>query len=171
MLFLVQCGILFKIPMPPFSSVSGIDQLVLCCCSHVVNVVGPKIMVLEGHVGCSTISGSCMRLDVGPALVVSCQFSKLIKMHLVVCHKSMMFDDGVICLCQSERGSLYHLLQWVIHVSVFVFLGCGVFPDDVGQMDTCDPIALVGEFIDSIKCLWPISLIDHGGLVIIPIAI
>ena len=139
--------------MPSCFSASGIDQLVLCCCNHIANVVGPKIIVLEGHVGCSAISGSCMRLDVGPALMVSCQFNKLIKNLLIICHKSVMFDNGVIYLCQSVRDSLYHLLQWVIHVSVFLFLGCGVFPDDVGQMDTYDPITLVGEFISSIKSI------------------
>ena len=108
MLFLVQCGISFKISMPPFSSVCDIDQLVLSCCSHDANVVGPKIMVLEGHAGCPAISGSYMRLDVGPALMFSCQFSKLIKKHLVVCHKNGMFDDGAICLCDGMRGPLYH---------------------------------------------------------------
>ena len=75
-----------------------------------------------------------------------------------------MFDDGVVYLCQSVRDSLYHLFQWVINDSVVLFLGCGVFPDDEGQMDTCDPSTLVGEFISSIKGLWPISLIDHGAL-------
>ena len=75
-----------------------------------------------------------------------------------------MFDDGLIYLCQSVRDSLYSLFQWVIHVSVLRFLGCGVIPDDVGQMDTYDPITLVGEFISSIKSIWPISLIDHGAL-------
>ena len=132
MLFLVQCGISFKIPMPPFSSVSGIDQLVVSCCSHAVNVVGPKIMVLEGH-GCPAISGSCTRFNVGPALMFSCQFSKLIKKHLVVCRKSGMFDDGAICLCDGMRGPFYHLFQEVIQVSFFSFLGCCIFPDDVGQ--------------------------------------
>ena len=38
-------------------------------------------MVLEGHVGCPSIPGSCMRLDVSPALMFSCQFSKLFCMH------------------------------------------------------------------------------------------
>ena len=142
MLFLVQCGIPFKIPTPPFSSVGGIDQLVLCCGSHIVNVVGPKIMVLEGHVGCPSISGSCMRLDVGPALTVSCQFSKLIKEHLVVCHKSGMFDACTIDLCDGMRGPLYHLFRWVIPISFFSFLGCGVLPDDVGQGDACYSITL-----------------------------
>ena len=142
MLFLVQCGIPFKIPMTPFSSLDGIDQLVLCCGSHIANVVGPKIMVLEGHVGCPSISGSCMRLDVGPALMVSCHFSKLIKEHLVVCDKSGMFDDGAIGLCDGMRGPLYHLFQWVIPISFFSFLGCGVLPDDVGQGDACYPITL-----------------------------
>ena len=132
--YVVPCALwhTFPIPMPSFFSVSGIDQLVLCCCGHIVNAIGPKIIVLEGDVGCSEISGSCMRLDVGPVLTVSCQFSKLIKNLLIICYKSVMFDDGVICLCQSARDSLYHLSQWVIHVSVFLFLGCGVFPDDVG---------------------------------------
>ena len=158
MLFLVQGRIPFKVSIPSFSSLSDIDQLVLCCCSHVTNVVGPKKMALEGNVGCLAISRSCMRLDVGPALMFSCLFSKLIKKHLVVCHKSGIFDDGTICLCDSVRGSLYHLFQWIIPVSFFPFLGCGVFPDDVGQGDTGYPITLVEEFINSIKGLWPISL-------------
>ena len=98
----------------------GIGELVLCCCSHVANAVGPKIIVLEGYVGCSVISGSCMRLDVGPALVVSCQFSKLIKNLLIIFHKSVMFDDCVIYLCQSVRDSLDHLFQWSF-MSVFSF--------------------------------------------------
>ena len=55
-------------------------------------------MILGCHVGCSAISGTSMRLDVGPALMVSCRFSKLIKKHLVVCHKSGVFGDGAICL-------------------------------------------------------------------------
>ena len=40
------------------------------------------------------------------ALMVSCQFSKLIKKHHVVCHKSVMIDDGVIYLCQSISDSI-----------------------------------------------------------------
>ena len=107
MLFLVLYGISFKIPMLPCSSVSGIDQLMLRCCSNVATVVRPKIVVIEGHVGYPSISGSCMRFDVGPAFMVSCQFSMLIKKHLVVCHKSGMFEDGAICLCDSARGSLF----------------------------------------------------------------
>ena len=99
MLFLVQYGIPFKVPVPSFCSVCGTDQLVLCYGSHIANVVGLKIVVLKGHIGCSTICGSCMRLDVGPALMVSYQFRKLIKKHLVVCHKSGVFCDGAICLC------------------------------------------------------------------------
>ena len=149
MLFLVQYGISLKIPMPPFSSVSDIDQLVLCC--HVANVVGPTIMVLECHVGCSAISGPFMRLDVCPALMVSCQFSKLIKKHVVVCHKSGMYDDGAICLCYGMRSPLYHLFQCVLPVSFFSFLGCGVFPDDVGQGDACYSIAHSEKFIHPIK--------------------
>ena len=115
-------------------------------------------MVLEGHVGCPSIPGSCMRLDASPALMFSCHFSKLVKRHLIVSHKSGMFDDNPICLCKSVRGSLYHLFQWVIPVSFFPFLGCGVFPDDEGQRDTGYPITLVEEFINSIKGLWSISL-------------
>ena len=124
---------IFQIPTPSFSYVSGIDQFVLSWSSHVTNVVGPKVMVLKSHVGCSSISGSCMRLGTSPALMFSCQFSKLIKKHLIICHKGGMFDDSAICLCDSVRGSLYHLFQWVIPVSFFPFLGCGVLPDDVGQ--------------------------------------
>ena len=108
-------------------------------------------MVLEGHVGCPPITGSCMRLDVGPALMLSCQVSKLIKKHLIVCHKSGMFDDGTICLCDGMRGSLYHLFQWVIPVSFFSFLGCGVLPDDVDQRDAGYPITLHEKFINPIK--------------------
>ena len=130
----------------------------LNCCSHVANIVGPKIVVLEGHVGSPSIPGSCMRLDVSPALMFSCQLSKLIKKHLIVCHKRRMFDDGAICLCKSVRGSLYHLFQGVIPISFFPFLGCGVLPDDAGQRDTGYPITLVEEFINSIIGLWPISL-------------
>ena len=150
----MQDGLPFKIPMPSFTSVSGIDQLVLSCCSHAAIIIGLKIMVLEGHVGCPSIPGSCMRPDVGPALVFSCQFSKLIKKHLVVCHKSGMFDDGAICQDDGMRGSLYHLFQWVIPVSFLYFLACGVLPDDVGQRDSGCPIALPEEFINSIKRLW-----------------
>ena len=112
-----------------------------------------------------------MRLDISPALMFSCQFSKLVKKHLIICHKSGMFDDGAICPCDSVRGSLCHLFQSVIPVSFFPFLGCGIFPDDVGQRDTGYPITLVEEFINSIKSLWSISLINHGGLGVIPIAI
>ena len=148
MLFLVQCVIPFKIPMPSFSSVCGIDQLMLNCSSHVANVIRPKMMVLEGHAGCPSISGSCMRPDVSPALILSCQFSKLIKKHLIVFHESGMFDDGAICLCDGMRGSLYHLFQWVIPVSFFSFLWCGVLADDVGQRDAGCPIALPEEFIN-----------------------
>ena len=61
-------------------------------------------MVLEGHVGCPTISGFCVRLDGGPALMDTCQFSKLIKKH------RGMLDDGAICLCDGMRGPLYHLV-------------------------------------------------------------
>ena len=68
------------------------------CRSHVDNVVGPKVMVVESHVGCPSISGSCMRLHVSPALMFWAQFSKLVKKHLSICHKSGMFDDGAICL-------------------------------------------------------------------------
>ena len=161
MLFLVQCGIPFKVPAPSFFSVSGLYQHVLICSSHVANAVGPKIMVLEGHVDCTPISGFCMRFDVSPTLMFSSQFSKLIKNLLLICHKSGMFDDGVICLCDSVRGSLYHLFQWVIPVSFFPFLGC-VFPDGVGQnRDTGYSITLVEEFINSIKGLWSISLIGE----------
>ena len=94
-----------------------------------------------------------MRLDISPALMFSYQFSKLVKKHHIICHKSGMFDDGAICLCDSVRGSLYHLFQWVIPVNVIPFLGCGVFPDDVGQRDTGYPIACLEEFINSIKIL------------------
>ena len=171
MLFLVQRGIPFKIPMPPFSSVSGIAQPVLCCCSHVANVVGPKIIVLENHVCCPPLSGSCMRLDVGPALRLSCQFSKIIKEHLVVCQKSGMFDDGAIGLCDRMRGPLYHLFQWVIPIRFFSFLGSVVLPDDVGQGDPCYSITLPEKFINPIKSLWPIFLIDHWHLGVMTIAI
>ena len=82
-----------------------------------------------------------------------------------------MFDDGAICLCDSVRGSLYHLFQWVIQVSFFPFLGCGVFPDDVGHKDTGCSTTLAEEFINSIKSLQPISLIDHGGLGVMPNAL
>ena len=99
-------------------------------------------MILGGHVGCPAISGSRMRLDVGPALMFSCQFSKLIKKHLVVCHKSEMFDDGAICLCDGMGGPFYHLFKWIIPVSFFSFLGCCVLPDDVGQGDACYTITL-----------------------------
>ena len=161
MLLLVQCGIPFKVPAPSFSSVSGLYQHVLSCSSHVASAVGPKIMVLEGHVGCTPISGLCMRFDVSPTLMFSSQFSKLIKNLLLICQKSGMFDDGAICLCDSVRGSLYHLFQWVIPVSFFPFLGC-VFPDGVGQnRDTGYLITLVEEFINSIKGLWSISLIGE----------
>ena len=44
-------------------------------------------------------------------------------------------------------------------------------PDDVGQRDTSYHITHPEEFINSIKSLWQISLIDHGGLGVIPIAI
>ena len=86
-------------------------------------LLGPKVMVLENHVCFPSISGSCMRLDISPTLMLTCQFSKLVKKHLVICHKSGMFDDGATCLCNSVRGSLYHLFQWVIPVSFFPFLG------------------------------------------------
>ena len=171
MLFLVQCGIPFKILMSPFSSVGGIDQLVLSCCSHVVNVVGPTIMVLEGHVGCSVISGFCMRLDVGPALMVSCQFSKLIKKHVDVCQKSGVFGDGAICLFDGIGGPFNHLLRGVIPISFFTLFDCGLFPDDVSQGNACHPIALPEKFIHPIKSLWPIPFIDDGNLEVIPIAI
>ena len=161
MLFLVQCCIPFKIPMPPFSSLGGIDQLVLCCGSHITNVVGPKIVVLEGHVGCPSISGSCMRLDIGPALMISCQFSKCIKEHLVVCHKSGMFDDGAIGLCDGMRVPLNHLFQFVIPISLFCFPRSGVLPDDVGQGDAAYCRTLPEKFINTIKSLGPIFLIDH----------
>ena len=157
MLFLMQCFIPFKVPILSFLRVSGIDQHVLSCRSHVANVVGPKVVVLESHVGRPSIPGSCMRLDIGPAHMFSCQFSKLVKKHLIICHKSGMFADGAICLCNSVRGSLYHLFQRVIPVSFFPFLGCGVFPDDVGQRDTGYPITLAEEFINSIESLCPLG--------------
>ena len=142
MLFLVQCGIPFKIPALPFSSVGGIDQLVLCCGSHVANVVVPKIMGLKGHIGCSAISGSCMRPDVGPALMVSCQFSKLVKKHLVVCHKSGVICDGPICLCDGNGGPFNHLFQEVIPISIFSLLGCGLLSDDAAQGNACYSVTL-----------------------------
>ena len=123
----------------------------LSCSSRVTNAVGPKVMVLESHVCFPSVSGSCMRLDISPALMFSCQFSKVVKKNLVICHKSGMFDDGAICLCNSVRGSLYHLFQWVIPVNFFPFLGCGVFPEDVGQRDIGCHITVVKEFINSIK--------------------
>ena len=84
----------------------------------------------------------------------SCQFSKLVKKHIIISHKSGMFDDGgAICLCKSVRGSLYHLFQWVIPISFFPLIGCGVFPDDVGQRDTGHSITLAEEFVNYIKSL------------------
>ena len=127
MLFLVQCGIPFNIAMPSFASVSGIDQLVLSCCSHVANVVGPKVMVLEGHVGCPVISGSCMRLDVGPALIFLVNSASLSKSSLLSVTKV-----GCLMMVPFASGPFYHLFQWVIPVSFISFFGCGVLPDDVG---------------------------------------
>ena len=171
MLFLMQCCMPFKILMSSFSSVICIDKLALSCSSHVANVVGPNVMVLESQVCFPSISGSCMRLDISPVLMFSFEFSKLVKKHLIICHESGMFDDGAICLCNSVRGSLYHLFQWVIPGSFYPFLGCGAFPDDVGQRDTGYPITLAEEFINSIKSLWPISLFHHLCLGVIAIAI
>ena len=100
-----------------------------------------------------------------------CQFSKFIKGHLVIFHKGGMLDDGAICLCYGVRGTLYHLFQWVIPGSFSPFLGCGDFPDDVCQREICCPVTVAEEFINSIESLWPISLINHRGLTVIPIAI
>ena len=105
----------------------------------------PVLLGLESHVSCLSISGSCMRLDISPALMFSCQFTKLVKKHLIICHKSGMFDDDAIFLCDCTSGSLYYMFQWVIPVSSFPFLGYRVFPDDVGQRDTGYPITLTEE--------------------------
>ena len=153
LIYVVLCAMLHTFQSCNIFLLSCIDLLVLSCSSHVTNVVGPKAMVVDSYVYFPSISGSSMRLDISPALMFSCQFSKLVEEYLVVCHKTGTFDSGAIFLCNSVRGSLCHLFQWVIPVSFFPFLGCGVFPDDVCKRDTGYPTALAKEIINSIKSL------------------
>ena len=94
-----------------------------------------------------------------------------IQQHLVSCSKSWMLDDGTIFLCYGMRSSIYHLNEWIVPRSFFSFLGCGVLPADVRQRDTCGSITVVEIFINSIKCLWPVLLINYGGFEIITSAI
>ena len=74
----------------------------LFCSLDKAYIVGPKGMVLASHVCFLSISGSCMGLDINPTLMFTCQLSKLVKKHLVICHKSGMLDDGAICFLWCE---------------------------------------------------------------------